>query len=542
VYSKDTDRGSEAGAKGQSMPTRISALVVTGLTAFAVGIGLACAAELRIGMSSEPSSLDPHFHNLASNNNIAAHVFEALTRFDSDSRLVPGLADSWRLVDDTTWEFKLRKDVRFHDGSELTAEDVIWSLDRPATITNSPGAFTLYTKQIVDKQIVEQNTLRLKTATPYPLMLNDLSAIFIVSKKATQGLKSEEFASGNGLVGTGPFRFVSFNRGDRLELARNENYHGEKSAWDRVTMRFMTNDPSRMAALLSGDVDAIENVPSADVGQLRTNPSFQVFSKVSHRLIYFTLDQGRDVTPFISDRSGQPLLNNPFKDLRVRQAFNKAINRTVIAEKVMEGLGIPTANLVPSPMFGYNPALKVEAFDPEGAHKLLAEAGYPDGFGLTIHGPNNRYINDDKILQAVAQMLSRIGIKIKVEAMPLTVFFPRANKKEFTMALAGWGSQTGEASSPLRSILATINAEKGMGTVNFGLYSNPKLDALLEEALRSVDDRRREKLLQDAVAVAITDVGLIPIHHQVATWAARKGVAYIPRTDERTLGSQFVAR
>jgi peptide/nickel transport system substrate-binding protein len=148
-------------------------------------------------------------------------------------------------------------------------------------------------------------------------------------------------------------------------------------------------------------------------------------------------------------------------------------------------------------MFGYNPDLKVEAYDPDGARKLLAEAGYPAGFALTIHGPNNRYINDDKILQAVAQMLARIGIDV-VEAMSLTVFFPRANKKEFTMALAGWGSQTGEVSSPLRSVLATVNPDKGMGTVNFGLYSNAKLDALLEEALRSVDDARRERLLKDA--------------------------------------------
>src|SRR5439155_13582628 len=294
-----------------------------------------------------------------------------------------------------------------------------------------------------------------KTITPYPLMLNDLSSIFVVSRKATQGLSSEDFSSGKGMIGTGPFRFVSFSRGERMQLARNDSYSGERPAWDRVTLRFLTNDASRMAALLAGDVDAIENVPTADLAHIKANPNLQVSSKTSHRLIYFTLDQGRDISPFVTDKSGKPLSRNPFRDLRVRQAFNKAINRQVIADKVMDGLGLPTANLVPSPMFGYNPDLKVEAYDPDGARRLLAEAGYPAGFALTIHGPNNRYINDDKILQAIAQFYSRVGIDAKVETMPSSVYFTRATKGDFGYMLLGWGTESGEQGSAMRSLLAT---------------------------------------------------------------------------------------
>ena len=310
-----------------------------------------------------------------------------------------------------------------------------------------------------------------------------------------------------------------------------------------MDLRFITSDPSRLAALLSGQVDAIENVPVADLARVSRMQNVQVFSKVSHRIIYLALDHERDDSPYIRGPDGKPLGKNPFKDLRVRQAINKAINRESIAKKVMEGLGRPTANLVPAPMFGYNNALPVERFDPIKARQLMADAGYVDGFGVTIHGPNDRYVNDEQIVQAVAGMLSGVlRLKISVETMPASVFFSKANRNEFTMLLAGWGSQTGEVSSPLRSLIATVDKSKGMGTSNFGRYSNPKVDALIEIGLRTVDDRKREELFKNAVAIAVSDVALIPLHHQVVTWAARKGITYVPRTDERTYAHQFTQR
>ena len=500
---------------------------------------IAAAAELRIGMGADVTSMDPHFVNLGPNNNIAEHVFEKLITLDADSRLIPALALSWRAVDANTWEFRLRRGVKFQDGAEFTAEDVAFSIDRVGRIPNSPGPFTPYTRPIRQVQIVDPYTIRFVTAGTYPLIPNDLSTIYIVSKKAASGASTEHFDAGRAMIGTGPFKFVRFARGDRVELARNDGYWGPKPVWDRVTFRILPNDPARLAALLSGDVQAIENIPTADVPRLRANPDINIYRKVSHRIIFLHLDQFRDRTPYITDKSGKPLAKNPLKDLRVRQAISKAINRQAIQDRIMEGMSVPSANLVPSPMFGHNPQLQPDAFDPEAAKKLLAEAGYPAGFRLTIHGPNNRYVNDDQILQALGGMLTRVGIETRVEALPMNVYLSRASKLEFSVALIGWGASTAEASSPLRSHLATYDQAKGMGAFAWGRYSDRKLDALLEEALRTVDDGRREKLLKEAVAIGIGNLGVIPIHHQINTWAARKGIVYTPRIDEYTLAQFF---
>ncbi len=223
----------------------------------------------------------------------------------------------------------------------------------------------------------------------------------------------------------------------------------------------------------------------------------------------------------------------------MRKAISKAINRAAIVDKVMEGQAVAAGQLLAEGMFGTTKNLKVEPFDADGARKLLAEAGYPDGFGLTIHAPNNRYVNDAKIAQAVAQMLTRVGIVTKVEAMPSATFFPQATDLKFSLMLVGWSSGTGEASSPLKALLATYNKDKGYGTANRGRYSNARVDALLEEALATVDDLKREALLQRATEIAINDTGIVPLHFQVNLWAMRNGLAYLPRTDENTLAYKF---
>ena len=502
------------------------------------------AAELSIALSADVTSIDPHYHNLTPNNNVAEHIFETLVTKDPRSKLKPALAESWRAIDDLTWEFKLRRGVKFHDGGDFTAPDVVFSLDRVPNVPNSPSSFATYSKQITEKIVVDPYTIRFKTATPYPLMPNDMSTIFILSARAAKGTTpagaaTEDFNNGKATIGTGPFKFVRYAKGDRIELTRHDAYWGTKSAWDKVTLRIITADPTRVAALLAGDVRAIENVPTSDIARIAKSNDLTLYRTVSHRLMYLHLDSNRDRSPFVTDKAGKPLEKNPLKDLRVRRAISKAINRQALVERVMEGAAVTSGQLMPEGMFGYTSALKPEAYDVDGAKKLLTEAGYPDGFALTLHAPNDRYVNDEQIAQAIAQLLARAGIATRVEAMPSSVYFTRASKLEFSLMLVGWAADTAESSSPLKALLATFNKEKGMGASNRGRYSNPKMDETLTQALAIVDDTKRERMLQLATEIAVNDLGIIPLYHQHNLWAARKGITYSPRTDERTLAHEF---
>jgi len=498
-----------------------------------LGCSAANASDLRIGLAADVTSMDPHFLNLQPNVNIGWHVFDALTHVDENARLIPGLAVSWRAVDATTWEFKLRRGVRFHDGSEFTAEDVVFSIERTLQVPN--GQFPTFTRRIVAKEIPDPYTLRLKTAVPYAMVPYDLDSVFIVSKKAAAGARPEDFDSGRAMIGTGPFRFVRFARGDRVELSRNDRYWGisggKGPAWDKVIFRIVPTDGARLAGLLSGDLDLIEQVPTADQQRIQRDALLETAQKVSWRTIFFHLDQ-RERVPGLTDKAGKPLARNPFRDARVRRALSQAINRQAIAERLMDGAALPASNLVSPPVFGYAQDLQPDAYDPEGAKRLLAEAGYPDGFAMTLSATNNRYVNDEQIAQAVAQMLARVGLRVRVEAFPVNVYLPKGAKGDFAFAMLGWGSFSGDLA--LRSLVATADAKKGFGAFNWSGYSNPKVDELLERAFATVDEKAREALAREAMRAAMRDYAVIPVHHQVATWAMKKGLTYAPRTDEFT--------
>jgi peptide/nickel transport system substrate-binding protein len=492
------------------------------------------AQNLQIAIRAPVTSIDPHYHNVSPNQSMAAHIFDALTDMDANARVVPGLAESWKRINDETWEFKLRQGVKFHNGVEFTADDVAFTLDRVPKVPNSPSSFGIYTKAVTKVEVVDKYTVRLHTAGVYPLLPIDLALVAMLSRKIHTGATTDDFNTGKAAIGTGPFRFVSFTRGDRIELERNDDYWGRKAAWKHVTLRILSNDATRAATLLSGDVAMMDAVPTSMIAKLRTDPKIKLWETVGLRVIFLAMDFSRDgPTPFITGPNGEALDRNPLKDKRVREALSIGIDRSVVVNRTMEGVAIPTGQLLPPNAFGYVPELKVPAYSVARAKELLAAAGYPNGFRLTLHGPNDRYVNDAQIIQTVGAMWSRIGVQTAIVAMPWSVYVPKASKQEFSVFLFGWGVATGEASDALRGVIASWDPAKGLGSSNRGRYSNPAFDALLAQAMATADDPAREKLFQRATSLAMEDVSLIPLFIEKNVWATRADVAYTPRAHDQ---------
>ena len=515
-------------------------LAATALGVVLAAPGLAQAEDLTIGLASEATAMDPHFHNTGNNNQLMSQVYDRLINQGPNQELLPGLATSWGPTDDPlVWEFVLREGVTFHDGSAFTAEDVAYTIARVPTVPNSPSSFATYTADISEVEIVDDYTVRFHSETPVPLMANNLSTIYIVSSEIGEEAATEDFNTGEHAVGTGPYRQVDYTPGEQVVLEANPDYWDGAPLWDTVTFRPISSPAARVAALLAGDVDVIASVPTTDIAQLEDDDSVSLWQGISNRVIYLHLDSDRVESPHVAATGGDDI-ENPLRDVRVRQALSMAIDRDAIVDDVMEGIAIPAGQLLPEGFFGVSDELEVLDYDPEGAQALLAEAGYADGFALTLHGPNDRYINDAAVAQAIAQMWSRIGLETAVETMPRSVYFGRASALEFSVMLVGWGAGSGEASSPLRALIATNTPDRGWGGANRGRFSNAEFDALLEEALQTVDDDARAALLAEATELAMDQVAIIPTHFQVNTWGTRAGLEYIPRTDEYTTATGVI--
>lgn len=492
------------------------------------------AADVTMAVRTDAESIDPHFHVYTPNSAVARHIFDGLTEVDARGRIQPALATSWTAVAEDVWEFKLRPGVLFHDGGRFTADDVVFTMQRAPNVPNSPSSYGQYTKTIASTEAVDDTTVRFHTKGPAPTLPVDLSQLAIISRAAAEGKSTRDFNSGAAAIGTGPYRFVEWISGDHLTLARNDQYWRGAEPWAHVVRRAIPSDGSRVAALLAGDVDIIEGVPAADRPRLADRADIALHECDATRIIYIHMDSARDVSPGITDANGGKMDRNPLRDARVRRAISAAINREALTGKLLNGQAHPAGQYSPPGTPGTSANLMPPPYDPDMARRLLKEAGWADGFRVVLAGSNDRFPQDAQVTQAVGQMLARVGIKTEVQTMPAAMLFSRGSKLEFSMMLSGWVG-TGEASSPFTALMATYDPKTGLGPSNRGRWSNPAFDAVLGEALRTMDEPKRNGLYARAAEIAVEDMGVIPVYFTVNTWASRKGLVYDARADEISL-------
>jgi peptide/nickel transport system substrate-binding protein len=433
----------------------------------------------------------------------------------------------------------LRAGVKFHDGGDFTAEDVVFSFERARNVPNSPASFAGAVASIVNMRALDRLTVQLKTSQPVPSLIEQVGRAFILSKKAASGLATADFNAGKGVIGTGPYKFVEWRPAQHLKLARNPVYWGPRPDFENVTLKYIAKDAGRLAALLAGDVDLIDEVSPDGAKQLKANPQVRVFSIGSTRLIYLALDSDRDQSPFVTDAAGKPLERNPLKDARVRRALSLMIDRRLFVDRLLDGSGVPAGQMVPQGIGGFEPALPAPNADVAAAKKLLAEAGYPNGFGLTLHTSNDRFARDSDLAQALGQMLSRGGIKVNnVFAVPYNVYASAATRREYSAFIFGFGTTTPDSSIGLMNVLATFDKDAGLGAFNRSRYSNSRFDAVLKRALAEFDEAKRLAGLREATRIAFDDVAVVPLYWPVVHWAAKKGIVYEARRDEQTLAQK----
>lgn len=497
------------------------------------------AQELRIGFKAEVTSADPHVLG-ASNRGVWSNVYEGLVGQDESLRPVPRLAMSWKALDDRQWEFKLRPNVKFHNGAPLTAEDVKFSLDRAKALVG-PRTFKTYLRQLESVRVVDPLTVVVQTRDIAPTLPENVGLVGIVPKGTGAEIKEEDFESGKAAHGTGAYKYAGLVHGQHVMLTGNDAHWGGKPAWSKVTYKFIPKEPARAAAILAGSVDVVDGAAGSLGETLREDKSLTVVSGTSYMYNHLQLDQFRAQSPQVTGNDGQPLAKNPFQDKRVRQAISLAINREAIKKFVMKGDSEPASQIVPAGFFGHDASIKATQADPQRAKALLAEAGYPQGFRTTLHCTNDRYLNDGKVCEAVAQMLTQAGIKTEARTLPYATFIKRATnggangEPEFSLAMFGTGAVLGNSLEPSNAVLHTYNKAAGTGANNYGRYSHKEFDATIQKAGKTVDSKAREELQKAAARIVAEDAGVIPIHNAKASWALRKGLSMTPRSDGFTM-------
>ncbi|WP_404932846.1 ABC transporter substrate-binding protein [Piscinibacter sp. HJYY11] len=491
------------------------------------------AVTLRVANQGDAQSMDPHSLNESLQLTFTNNIYEPLVARDKKLGLSPGLATRWSQPKPTVWRFELRRGVNFHDGTPFTADDVVFSFNRAAGAGSDMQGYTNTFKEV---RKIDAHTVEVETLTPFPILPDVLTNVFVMSKKWCEDNKAQapvdrrkgiENAASFKANGTGPFRLKERQPGSRTVLVRNGTY------WDKVDTNVteviftpIGNAATRVAALLSGEVDVMEPVPLQDVERIKASPKLKVMQGPELRTIFLGMDQKRDELLF-SNVKGK----NPFKDKRVRQAFYQAIDIETIKSRVMRGAALPTALMVGPGIRGFSAEQnKRLPYDVEAAKKLLAEAGYPSGFEVALNCPNDRYVNDADICQAVAANLARIGVKVNLQTETKVTYFPKILRRDTSFYLLGWTPSTYDSHNALSALMASPT-EKGQGQFNLGAYSNAKVDELTLKIQSETDQAKRNAMIKEAFEAHAADIGHLPLHQQALAWAMKRNIELVQLAD-----------
>lgn len=498
----------------------VGTLVATIALGFAL-IASAGANTLKVAYDADPVSLDPHEQLSGGTLQLSHMIFDPLVRWNQELGFDARLAERWERLDEKTVRFYLRQGVKFHSGNEMTAHDVVWTYERLKRSPDFKGLFAPFEAC----NLVDDHTVDFVTREPYPLVLHTVTYVFPMDRKFYSGEDSQgrpkdaivkhgdSFASTNA-SGTGPFMITHREQGVRVEFERFADYWDADSPGNvsKIVLTPIKEDPTRVAALLSGDVDFIAPVPPADLDRIDNDANIDLVTMSGTRIITFQLNQNR---------------REEFRDPRVRNAIVYAINNEGIVEKIMKGFGTAAAQQSPKGYLGHNPDL-TPRFDLEKARTLMKEAGYEDGFSVTMMAPNNRYVNDDKIAQAAAAMLAKIKIKVDLKTMPKAQYWPKFDERAADIMMIGWHSDTEDSSNFTEFLLMTPDENTGYGQYNSGNYSNARVDQLIVASQKETDKAKRAKMLQEVERILHDEAAFVPLHWQDRAWAARKGVDIAP--------------
>jgi peptide/nickel transport system substrate-binding protein len=538
ILQKSTARHS---GEREQMPVRHTLLAATIASIAAFAMSPASAQTLRYANQGDLKSLDPY--TLKETTTIAhhAHIYEGLTTRDKDLKIIPALAESWETPEPTRWRFHLRKGVKFHNGDPFTADDVLFSADRVRAKGSNFGTNVPADAKFIK---VDDYTIDVKLDAPNPILISQWDGWYIMDKKWCEEHNSvaptpasattPSFASLNE-NGTGPFFIESHQPGVKTVFKVNPNWWRKpEHNLKEIIFTPIGSDATRVAALLSGEVDVIEPVPIQDIARVNSSPNAEVLVGPELRTIFLGMDQTRDELLYSSVKG-----KNPFKDVRVREAFYKAIDIELIKTRVMRGLSTPSALMIAPQLFSLSKDFTRPKFDPDGAKKLLGEAGYPDGFELTMDCPNDRYVNDSAICQAVVGMLARIGVKVTLLAQPKQQYFAKVLKPggfQTSFFLLGWTPATMDSQNVLYDIMGCRDDPKSArGEANLGGYCNKQLDAIADKVLLETDTTKREILIKEAFEIGTKDYSYIPLHQQALAWGVSKKVKLTQRPDNQVL-------